>query len=154
MNTFKTNQNIFIVDDDTFCISFYEQHIRNLGFNNITTFQSGQVCIDSLHLNPTIIFLDHVMHPLTGIDVLKKIKRYNPNIYVITISGQEDIKISVDMLKYGAFDYIIKGDDVLKNIENVLSKVEQISILLKQKGSNPFSKLKKLFSSPLITFLS
>lgn len=154
MNTFKLEQNIFIVDDDTFCLSLYEQYIRNLGFQKIKTFESGQACLDALNENPTIIFLDHMMHPLNGIDVLKKIKRHNPNIYVVTISGQEDIKVSVDTLKYGAFDYIIKGDDALKNMERVLAKIEQIATLLKKKGSNPLNKLKKLFISPLSIFLS
>lgn len=135
----------FIVDDDVFCSSLHEQYLRNIGCTNITHFTNGIDCLDNLHLNPDIIFLDHDMNDLNGFEVLKKIKRMNPGIYVVMISGQENIKTAVDALKYGAFDYIIKDDNVSKKIETLISNIVKIKQELKKSNAGFVSKIISLF---------
>ncbi|MFM9988472.1 response regulator [Flavobacterium sp.] len=140
------NQNqfkFFIVDDDIFCANLYEQHLININYNDITYFSNGNDCLSNLDLNPEIIFLDHNMEDITGFEVLKKIKRYNPNIYVVMISGQENIKTAVDALKYGAFDYIIKDADVCEKINLIINKIIQVKAELKK--ANP-SFIQRLLS--------
>ena len=46
------------------------------------------------------------MDDLNGFDVLKKIKRYNPNTYVIMMSGQNDIANAVIFLDSENASYI------------------------------------------------
>ncbi len=116
----------FIVDDDIFCFNVYEQHLKNLDYTDITYFESGEVCLDNLHLKPDIIFLDHNMDELTGFEVLKKIKRFNPNIYVVMISGQDEINVAVEALKHGAFDYLVKGANACDRITETVSKIMKI----------------------------
>ncbi|WP_395056818.1 response regulator [Flavobacterium sp.] len=140
------NQNqfkFFIVDDDIFCANLYEQHLTNMNYTDITYFHNGNDCLSNLDLNPDIIFLDHNMDDITGFEVLKKIKRYNPNIYVVMISAQENIKTAVDALKYGAFDYIIKDADVCEKISPILNKIIQVKEELKK--ANP-SFIQRLLS--------
>lgn len=139
----KDELSIFIVDDDSFCRSLYEQHILNLGYSNITLFGDGQECLNKLTEQPDIIFLDYRMEPLDGLDMLRKIKRFNPNIYLVIISGQDDVQVAVNALKYGAFDYIIKGENDLDKIEGVLKKIQGVIALLQQR---PQGKLQKLLS--------
>lgn len=132
------NQNqfkFFIVDDDVFCANVYEQFLNNLNYNDIIYFNNGNDCLLNLNQNPDVIFLDHNMEDLTGFEVLKKIKRYNPNIYVVMISGQENIKTAVDALKYGAFDYVIKDNDVCDKIAQVIDKIIKVKAQLRK--SNP-----------------
>lgn len=134
---------IFLVDDDVFSLNLTEQHIRNLGYNDVNTFESGTACLNSLDQKPDIIFLDHNMDTLTGFEVLKKIKRSNPNIYVVMLSAQENMKTAIDSLKFGAFDYIIKGDKQEEKIADVLKRICEIQTLLKK---NKPSFLRLLFS--------
>jgi polysaccharide export outer membrane protein len=140
----QTQLNIFIVDDDPFSLSIYEQHLINLAYGPVQAFESGTACLSALTQTPAdIIFLDHGMEILNGIDVLKKIKRINPDIYVVFISGQDDIQTAINSLKYGAFDYIVKGDDDLKRIDTVLKKIVTVKELLKRRSK---SLLKSIFS--------
>jgi DNA-binding NtrC family response regulator len=125
----------FIVDDDVFCANVYEQFLKNLGYYDITYYSNGNDCIDNLDKRPDIIFLDHNMNGLKGFEVLKKIKRYNPNIYVVMISGQENIETAVDALKYGAFDYLIKDSTVSTKITNIIDKIITIKAVMRE--SNP-----------------
>lgn len=142
------NQNqlkFFIVDDDMFCANVYEQYLKNINYSDITHYNNGNDCLNNLHQNPDIIFLDHNMEGLTGFEVLKKIKRFNPNIYVVIVSAQENIKTAVDALKYGAFDYIIKDTKVLDNMQNVISKIIKVKDELKKANPNFIQKLLSIF---------
>jgi DNA-binding NtrC family response regulator len=134
---------IFLVDDDLFSLHLYSGYIRNLGYSNLTLFQDGSACINSLSNDPDIIFLDHNMDNLSGFEVLKKIKRYNPNIYVVMLSAQESITTAVESLKYGAFDYIIKGDNDYERIENVIYRIKGLQEVLKRKKSPVFLSIFK-----------
>src|SRR4249919_613051 len=100
---------IFLVDDDDFCLNLYQQHLNKLGHSEITCYKSGKDCLDNLIRRPDIIFLDYNMENMNGIDVLHSIKDFDNEITVIFISGQEEIDIAVNALKYGAFDYITKS---------------------------------------------
>ena len=117
------NLKFFIVDDDPFYRMLYNQHLLNLGFRNNVLMDNGEDCLNRLHMQPDIIFLDYNMPPSNGIDILQKIKKSNPNIYILLISGQNDIKVAVSALKYGAEDYIVKGEEDLDMISGVLNKI-------------------------------
>lgn len=132
---------IFLVDDDTFCLDMYEQHLRNLEFQDISKYQSGPDCLNSLTEYPDIIFLDYKMDTLNGFEVLKKIKRFNPNINVVMVSGQEDLQAAVDALKYGAFDYIIKNDRELIKIEQVINRISNLDMAVKKQKPSLFKSL-------------
>lgn len=122
----KKDIKIFLVDDDLFSLNIYRQGLENLGYENISLFLNGPTCLNSLHIKPDIIFLDYNMDGLTGFEVLKKIKRYDSNVFVNIVSAQENMKVAVDALKYGAFDYIIKGDDEIEKMNNVILRIQQI----------------------------
>ncbi len=139
----ETTAKVFLVDDDLFSLNVYHQNVKNMGYTDVSLFLNGTICLNNLHKKPTIIFLDHNMEDLNGFEVLKKIKRYDPNIYVVIISAQESMKIAVDALKYGAFDYIIKGDNESERMKNVLLRIESIQKEIPK--ANP-SFLKKLLS--------
>lgn len=132
---------IFLVDDDLFSLGLYEQHLKNQGVEDITTFDNGTACLNCLTQQPDVIFLDHSMDILNGVEVLRKIKRFNPNIQVVFISGQEDVTTAVNSLKYGAFDYIVKGIEDVKRIDAVLQKIIEVKSLLKQQQKGIFKKL-------------
>lgn len=134
---------IFIVDDDIFKCHIIQKHLNNLGFHKISVFHDGMDCINNLSKNPEIILLDHEMHEVSGFETLKKIKRFNPNAFVIMVSAQEDMNTTIAAMKYGAFDYIIKGDDELNKIEMSLSRISDFQDKLNRR---PISYIKKIFS--------
>lgn len=141
--TKKTDQ-IFIVDDDKMTSSIYEQHLLNLGYENIKSFESGQDCINQLILEPQVIFLDYQMDYLNGLEVLKKIKRFNPEIYVVVVSAQEDMETAINSMKYGAFDYIIKGQSDLDRMKEVLLRINNVREQLNKREPGFFRKVLSL----------
>ena len=132
---------IFIVDDDVFFLHMMEQHLRNLGYSLITTFTNGSDCLDALPLNPDLVFLDHNMDHLSGYDVLRKIKRYDPNLFVVMVSAQVEIKTAVDVLKHGAFDYLEKDDNTLGKVEAIINRMIDVKAHLRRTQPSVFHKV-------------
>ncbi len=141
--TTQHSYHIFLVDDDQFYLSIFEKRLLNKGYQVISSFTNGVDCLNSLGEKPDVIFLDHNMDTFSGYEVLKKIKRFDPNIFVVMVSGQEDIKTAVDSLKHGAFDYILKSNDDEQKINEVLEKITIVKDLQARKKP---SILKSIFS--------
>lgn len=141
------NANLFIVDDDPFTCLIYKKYLSNLGFQNLKHFLSGIDCLNNLEQKPEIVLLDHEMSQLNGFEILKKIKRHNPNTDVIMVSGQEDMNTAIESLKHGAFDYIIKDNSETSRIENTLRRLSKLKAL---RGKVSSSIFKKLFSNNVI----
>lgn len=135
---------IFIVDDDPFCRNLYHQCLVGLGYLDIRQFDNGQDCVNELVEQPEIVFLDYCMEPINGLEVLKKIKRFDPNIFLVIISGQDDMHVAVNAMKYGAFDYIVKGQNEMQRINTVMTKIENVMqmLLTKTQKRSKFSLLR------------
>lgn len=136
----KTDLKIFLVDNDSYCLNLYEQHLKAIGYNKIFTFDSGIKCINSLEMHPDIIFLDYRMEVLDGVEVLKIIKRFDPETFVVFVACQEDLKTAVNSLKYGAFDYILKEQQDFVIIEHMLEKVHDVMALLHRKNEKSLKR--------------
>lgn len=117
---------IFVVDDDIYSLNIFKQYLYILGNENVALFDSGISCLNQLSEKPDIIFLNYQMDTLSGYEVLDRIKRFDPNMYVVMISAKDGIKTANDSLKLGAFDYLQKGDDELVKIEKVLKKIVEV----------------------------
>ena len=143
METF-TPLKIFLVDDEPYCQRLYGRYLNNLGFTQIQYFSKSSDCLEQLTLRPDLIFLDYNMDNLNGIDILKKIKRFDPNIPVIFISGQKEINVAVNALKYGAFDYLTKENIDEAKIKVCLDKVLQIREMMARKRK--ISRVRKMLS--------
>lgn len=127
------SKKVFVVDDDRFHLEIMEQLLKNNGIEDITLFETGMDCLSEIHQNPHIVFLDHQMDVYSGYETLRKIKRYNPNIFVVMVSGQSDIQTAVDTLKHGAIDYLQKDCHMEMNILAVIQRIEVVKQMLRDR---------------------
>ena len=114
---------VFLVDHDLITLNKYRQGLENIGYKDIHLFLNGVICINNLHLKPFIIFLNHPIDESSGFDVLKKIRQHYPNIYVVIMSNQENVNLAVDVVRNGAFDYIVKGDNEISKMSQVIERI-------------------------------
>lgn len=122
---------IFIVEDDEFYGEMLKHHLQKNPDYEVELFLNGKDCIKNLHKQPSAISLDYSLPDYTGYEVIKKIKEFNPETPVIIVSGQEDISTAVDLLRVGAYDYIIKNDETKDRLWNALTKIKE-NISLKE----------------------
>lgn len=114
---------IFIIDDDPFWTSLLTQMLNGLGYTNITSFVNGADALRKLYINPAVIFLDYEMKEMNGLEALQKIMLYNDSLSVVICSSQRDIKVAVQAMKKGLFDYLPKSGVMHNDIEMVLKNL-------------------------------
>jgi DNA-binding NtrC family response regulator len=126
----QSEQYIFLVDDEPIQNEMLKDHISGLFQYKIKTYESGEDAVKDMALNPAIMVLDfhlnsHLPNAENGVEVLKRIKEMSPATQVIMLSGQDKIEVAVDSMKFGAYDYVIKGETAFTRIENVLNKINE-----------------------------
>ncbi len=127
---------IHIVEDDRVFNRLIEQSLAINTDLNIDTYFDGETFLRHLPDNPDIVTLDLGLPDYTGEEILRQIKRYNPVVEVIIISGQDSITTAVNLLKQGAYDYITKDENIkdrllncINNIRNKKKLIDEISFL-------------------------
>jgi DNA-binding NtrC family response regulator len=125
---------IFVVEDDEW---YNRLLVHNLSLNpdyDIESFTTGKECLDNLHKAPDVITLDYRLPDIKGLEMLKKIKAENEDIQVILISEQSEIEVVVELLKFGAYDYSVKSNDI-RNGERLKREVFSLRSEVKKKYS-------------------
>ncbi|WEK37177.1 MAG: sigma-54 dependent transcriptional regulator [Candidatus Pseudobacter hemicellulosilyticus] len=129
------NQNalrIFILEDDMWYGSMLHHYLSLNPDYEVKRFDKPSEFFNHLHENPDVVTLDYFMPDMDGSTVLKKIREINPDIKVIIISGQEDLRTAVSLVTSGAFDYIVKDNDTRDRLWNVLLHLKEIVGLRKE----------------------
>lgn len=102
---------IFIVEDDPWYGEILEYHLSLNPDYRVFRFSSGKECLDNLKKRPDLITIDYGLPDLNGYQLYNKIKSVIPDVPVVVISAQEDVSVAVNLLKEGAFDYLLKDDN-------------------------------------------
>ena len=78
-----------------------------------------------------LVICDYRLGDMEGINVLNHLRQQNPGVKVLMITGYSDIKTAVEVIKLGAFDYIVKPlipDEVLSVINKTIQLPAQTVI--------------------------
>lgn len=124
---------IFIVDDDRFSLAIYEQHLRNLGFAHICTFDNARDCLKQLSQKPELVFAG--LGQLEAISLIKEIKSVDTDIYVIFLSASEDPLLIRSAFQSGAYACIPKtGPNEARLIAHATSSIITTLHLLRKRS--------------------
>jgi two-component system, NtrC family, nitrogen regulation response regulator NtrX len=148
---------ILIVDDEPAILQALVGILSDEGFE-VTTALNGYEALKIIDAeSPDLVLLDIWMPGIDGIETLKQIKKDNPFIQVIIITGHGTIETAVQATKLGAFDLIEKPlsiDKIILGINNALNfrRLEEENKYLRKKtmekhsitgNSLPVQELKK-----------
>jgi DNA-binding NtrC family response regulator len=137
---------IFIVEDDPMQQRLIKYVMESNPEHEVHTFNTGQACLEHLHLQPQLISLDYNLPDVGGAEVLQKIKQFNPEIRIIVLSGQKNISTAIDLLKQGANDYITKDTGMKERLRSSVELIKQ-NIHLKEEVGVLREQLAKQFNS-------
>lgn len=120
-----TAPRILIVDDEErFRLTLAKLlKVREL---DVTTLGSGPEALEVLKQEQyDVIVLDVRMPGMDGIETLAEIKKLNPNIEVIILTGHASVDAAVDIMKLGGYDYLLKPSSVEELIEKIEAAFER-----------------------------
>jgi DNA-binding NtrC family response regulator len=127
----KTQYKIFVVEDNTLYAQILKKQLTDDGYL-VKVFHNGRDFMASLDEKPDLVTLDYTLPDMTGYDVLKKIQRRMPGTNVIIISAQENITTAIDLMKNGAYDYIMKAPDTREKLSNIIKNIRERDQLRKE----------------------
>jgi DNA-binding NtrC family response regulator len=99
---------IFVVDDDPDIREVIKDRLASLGYE-VSTASSGKECLSFLEKrNPQLILLDIEMPEMSGLEVLREIRKREINVSVLMISAYGTIERAVEAIREGAYDFVPK----------------------------------------------
>jgi DNA-binding NtrC family response regulator len=122
---------ILVIDDERECCKLLADYLKKRGFELETAFDGISGLEKIKCALPDLVLCDISMPGLSGIEVLKRIKEYNPHIIVIMLTGYGSMESALECLKLGAYDHIAKPVEL-----------EKLLILLKEALNMDVKKLK------------
>ena len=113
--------NILLVDDDQNFLSVAKKRLAKRG-HTVQTASNGPEVFEKLQAQSIhVAVLDVKMPGISGIEILKEIKKNFPLVQVIMLTGVPTVGCAADSLKLGALNYLIKPVD----IEELLQKIKE-----------------------------
>ncbi|NJN27020.1 MAG: sigma-54-dependent Fis family transcriptional regulator [Cyclobacteriaceae bacterium] len=126
--------NILIIDDDPDICQLLKRFLTKNGYN-AEYVGNGKEAMEVLKARTfDLVICDYKLPDITGVELLQKTIILQPNVAIIIITGYSDVKIAVESLRYGAYDYVTKPlhpDEILVTIKNAIAskkkKAEPVS---------------------------
>ena len=118
--------NVLIVDDEE---DFLETIIKRLNKRQVDASgaRSGEEALELLKEKTFDVVILDIKMPggMDGIEALREIKKIQPLAEVLLLTGHASVETSIEGMKLGAFDYLLKPiklDDLLKKIAQAIEK--------------------------------
>jgi DNA-binding NtrC family response regulator len=110
---------VLVIDDDELTIDFVRDTLaeRPVAVSGATDAASGLAAIQ--RLRPGLVLLDLILPGTTGIELLEKIREYDPETNVFIMTGQYSTESAVKAIQAGADDYLNKPVSVAALRERV-----------------------------------
>ena len=113
------NPRILIVDDEERFRTTLGKVLRGKEME-VDTVGSGTEALDEIKKKLyDVIILDVKMPGLNGIETLKEIKKFNPGIEVILLTGHASEDSAIDGMRLGAYDYVMKPCEIEELMEEI-----------------------------------
>ena len=117
---------IFLVDDDVLYLKLLEIELQQQGGYAIETYLTGELCVEHLSRNPSVIILDYHLdginkNAMNGIETLDKIKEAKPAMNVVILSSQDKIDVAIECMHHNAFDYVVKSETAFIRLKKVIA---------------------------------
>jgi two-component system, sensor histidine kinase and response regulator len=102
------DKTVFVIDDDEIIRLSCEQILHKSGYT-VETFANGYQGIERLkQARPPLLVVDIKMPELDGFEVIKIVRKIDPNVVIVVITGYATIETAVDAMKMGAYDFLPK----------------------------------------------
>ena len=116
---------VLLVDDEDIFRDATARQLSVRGFI-VQTADSGESALEQVRNDPPeVVVLDQQMPGMHGSDTFIEIKKINPLIEVIMLTGNTSVDNAIELMQLGTFDYLMKPiniDDLLYKIEDAYTR--------------------------------
>ena len=136
-------EKVLIVDDDKAFLAILSERMQNRGME-VSTAESAAEALQLLEKESfDAVLLDLMMPEMGGIEALQIMRKKQPEIQVIFLTGHPSVSKGVEAMKLGAMDFIPKPVDMNELTEKIKhAKVSRMILVEKQSQE----KIKKILT--------
>jgi two-component system response regulator AtoC len=132
-------KSVLIIDDDPLIRKTLLSHLAKQGFEVYLAEDGDEGIRKYAEFRPELVLLDIRLPGTDGLEVLRKIKERNKRTYVLVMTAFDDMKTTVEAIKLGAFEYLVKPlnfidlDLTVEKAFQVRALEEKVSYLIEEK---------------------
>lgn len=113
---------VLVVDDDASILGVVAEVLEDDGYA-VSTASSGEEALELLNDHQFSLVMSDLRLPgINGVEVLEHIKRVSPRTHVIMITSHASLDTSIDAIKHGAYDYLLKPFEDLSLISSAAKR--------------------------------
>ena len=107
-------KSILIIDDDPLIRKTLSSHLSRRNFEVHLAEEGEQGVAKYAECLPELVILDIRLPDIDGLEALRKIKIRNKNACVVIMTAYDDMKTTVEAIKSGAYEYLVKPLDFVE----------------------------------------
>ncbi|MBW1708414.1 MAG: response regulator [Deltaproteobacteria bacterium] len=137
-------EKVLLVDDEEDFLETLAERMQVRGMEVSTTTSAREALIKTEQESYDAIVLDLMMPEMDGLEVLKAIKKKNPEMQIILLTGHATVEKGIEAMKLGAMDFIEKPVELETLTEKIKEAQAQKLILVEKQTAD---KIKKIIQS-------
>lgn len=119
---------VLVIDDEKSIRFSLKTSLLNQGYQ-VYAAETGEEGLELFEkYNPQVAIVDIKLPGIDGIEVLRRIKRSNPNCIVIMITYLSEVRLAVKAMKIGAYDYYTKPFSLKEINESVFNAYKYLEV--------------------------
>ena len=100
--------NVLVVDDEEDIVSFLAYELSSQGYTVFTANDGVEAVLKMADLNVDVLLMDIRMPKLDGLNALRIIRRFKPDVPVIMFSGSASNNEMIMSTRLGAYSCLLK----------------------------------------------
>lgn len=135
---------ILLIDDEKDFLDIMSERMKNRGMD-VETAPSAKEAFEKVKKqNFDAIIVDLLMPEMDGLETLKELKKMNPDLQIILLTGNATVEKGIEAMKLGAMDLLEKPADINSLMERIKKAKARKMILVEKKTE---AKIKKIMGS-------
>ncbi|MEW6584568.1 MAG: response regulator [Nitrospirota bacterium] len=122
--------NVLLVDDEEKFLDVLSQRLGVHDINAETATSGEEALVKMKNRNFDVIVLDLVMPGIGGIETLKRIRKENPEVQIIMLTGHGAVDKAVAAMKEGAIDFLEKPAEIGDLTDKIMKARDKKTLLV------------------------
>ncbi|MBF0203097.1 MAG: response regulator [Desulfamplus sp.] len=138
------SEKILLIDDETEFLEIMSERMKNRGMDVTTVASPKDALVKVMNETYDAIIVDLMMPEMDGLQTLKALKKINPDVQIIMLTGHATVEKGIEAMKLGAMDLLEKPAD-LNTLTEKIHKAKARKMILVEKHTE--EKIKNIISS-------
>lgn len=120
---------ILVIDDDVDLCTLLDRYLTSKGYQVDTAFTAASGLKLLKERKHKVVLSDFRLPDSDGLALIRQIKQTHLDAQVIVITGYSDVKLAIQSIKTGAFEYVtkpIQPEEILNTIADALKKSDEV----------------------------